>query len=436
MVIKMMEVLLMAGLSALVEIEYFKTFFKRKKIKGTGCFVWILCFLWKIIEDYVMMDVPIWSRMILSILFVVITSGFFIGDCLGKIVFSILHVAIAVLTESLVGCFFILFNISIESNILIGTIASKILLLMIVKILQCFFSNHAVRGLSWKTNLVFMFLPVGSMFLVHHIFITEYKLNQREFKSTVILCMLIVLTINVVVFHLYLRLSENLELKYKNSMYEKELALMDTYMKEKEDAMIEFRKKRHDLKHQMTELLSLLQNRQYEKLEICIRELADLKSLEGLKIAHTENSIIDAFINYKYEVAKKNDIEFRVKLDIPTQLPFESGDLGIILGNALDNALEANLRSKMEKPYVDLKVKYEGGNLIIIVENSFDGGITQNPKGERITRKADKEDHGLGIGSIQNVLKKYQGYYEVRIQENVYCLNILLHGELKDCEED
>lgn len=96
----------------------------------------------------------------------------------------------------------------------------------------------------------------------------------------------------------------------------------------------------------MTEVLSLLQNKQYEKLERCIKELTNLKSLEGLKIANIENSIVDAFINYKYEMAKKNGIEFRVKLDIPTRLPFENGDLGIILGNALDNALEANLRSR------------------------------------------------------------------------------------------
>lgn len=383
-----------------------------------------------------MTDFPIWSRMMLSVLFLVIASGFFIGDRFGRIVFSILHVAIAVLTESFVACLFIFLHISIESNILLGTIASKILLLVMVKLLQYFFCNHVVRELSWKTNLVFMLLPVGSMFLVHHIFTVEYKLNEPGFKPTAIMCMLIVLTINVVVFHLYLRLSENLELKYKNSIYEKELSFMDTYMKEKEDIMMEFRRKRHDLKHQMTELLSLLQNRQYEKLEICIRELADLKSLEGLKIAHTENSIIDAFINYKYEVAKKNDIEFRVKLDIPTKLPFENGDLGIILGNALDNALEANLRSRIENPYVDLKVKYDGSNLMIVVENSFDGKMIQNRRGERVTRKADKGNHGLGIGSIQNVLKKYHGYYDVKIRENVYCFTILLHGNLDDCEED
>lgn len=435
MVIKMVEILLMAGLSAVVEIEYFKTFFRIKKIKAVGCFICFFCFLWKIIEDGIMMEFPIWSRMMLSILFLMISSYFFIGDCLGKIVFSILHVAIAMLTEALVACFFILLNIPIESNILLGTIGSKILLLIIVKVLQCFFCNRAIRELSWNTNLIFMLLPVGSMFLVHHIFMVEYQLNESNFKPVTIMCMIIVFVINVVVFHLYLRLSEYLELKYKNSMYEKELSFMDIYMKEKEDTMIELRRKRHDLKHQMTEWLSLLQNRQYEKLENCIKEQADLKFLEGMKIAHTENSIVDAFINYKYEVARKNNIEFRVKLDIPTKLPFENGDIGIILGNALDNAIEANIRSNIQKTYVDLKVKYEGENLLIVVENSFDGKIVQSGRGESVTRKSNKEEHGLGIGSIQNVLKKYHGYYEVKIQDNVYCLKILLHGNSNDCED-
>ena len=114
MVIKMVEILLMAGLSAVVEIEYFKTFFRIKKIKAVGCFICFFCFLWKMIEDGIMMEFPIWSRMMLSILFLMISSCFFIGDCLGKIVFSILHVAIAMLTETLVACFFILLNIQLQ----------------------------------------------------------------------------------------------------------------------------------------------------------------------------------------------------------------------------------------------------------------------------------------------------------------------------------
>ena len=76
-------------------------------------------------------------------------------------------------------------------------------------------------------------------------------------------------------------------------------------------------------------------------------------------------------------------------MDIPSQMPFANSDLCIILGNALDNALEANMRSKEEHSYISLKVKYDGDNLIIIVENSFDGKIIKNKGGELITRKRE-----------------------------------------------
>ncbi|MDD6072556.1 MAG: GHKL domain-containing protein [Clostridiales bacterium] len=421
--------LLIAGLSALLVIEYFKTFFEKRSVKAVGGLVWASYYIWQILATYGMSNYPVWTRLLLSIVFVILTSCFFYGDYLGKILFSVLYIAIWMLGECLTGGAFLLLGIPIEVHVLAGSIASKGFLLIFVKALQLFFHNKVIRELSWKNNIALMFLPVGSMFLVQHIFAAEYELNQSGITGASTLCILIVLVINIVVFKLYIRLSENLELKHKNSIYEKEFDLLDVHMKEKEEAMAEFRRRRHDLKHQMTELLNLLRNGQYERLESCIMELADLKSLEGLKIAHTDNSIVDAFVNYKYETAKKNGIEFRVKLDIPTQLPFANGDLCILLGNALDNALEASQRGKVENPYIDLKVKYDGDNLIIIVENTFDGSILQSKRGERITRKADKENHGLGISSIQSVLKKYHGYYDVAVRENVYCLSILLHSE-------
>lgn len=425
----MLEDWFVAGLSALVIMEYFKTFFEKKDIKAMGCFAWLIFYAGQMLETYGMSDYPIWSRMVLSIVFVAGISCFFYGDFWGRIVFSILYIAIWVLGESLTGCIFLMFGISIDSNILAGSIASKIILLLFVKVLQLFFYNSTVRVLSWKMDMVLMFLPVGSMFLVYHIFVTEYELSKSGVTQIALMCYLIIFLINIIVFNLYIRLSENLELKRKNSIYETEFDLLDTHMKEKEETMLEFQRKRHDLKHQMIGLLNLLQDKEYDQLEECIKELADLKSLKGLKIANTDNSIVDAFVNYKYETAKKNNIEFRVKLDIPTQIPFANGDLCIILGNAIDNALEANMRGNVDKPYVDLKVKYDGDNLIIIVENSFDGDIIQNKKGEHITRKTDKENHGIGISSMQNILNKYNGYYDVTVQDNIYCLKILLHNE-------
>lgn len=419
----------MAGVSALGVIEYFKTFFEKRN-KGTDmCVIWIIYSIWQFLVTYVMTNCPAWMLMLLSIVFVLISSCFFYGDIGGKIVFSILYIAIWMLGESITGCLFLLFDISIEKYMFIGSIASKVLLLIFVKVLQLFFHNEVVRELSWKTDTILMLLPVGSMFLAYQIFMADYRLEQSGITQNSIVSILIILVINIVVFNIYIRLSENLELKHKTMIYETEFDLLDKHMREKEEAMLEFRRKRHDLKHQMLGVLQLLEERQYDDLRNRIIELADLKSLEGLRIANTDNSIIDAFLNYKYETAKNHHIEFRVDLNIPSQLPFQNGDLCVVLGNVLDNALEANLRSKIEKPYIELLMRYDGDNLIMIVENSFDGNVLKDKGGNYITRKIDNENHGLGIGSIKKILDKYYGYYEVTMEKNVYRLEIILHNE-------
>ena len=246
----------------------------------------------------------------------------------------------------------------------------------------------------------------------------------------------IIFVINFVVFHLYIQLSENLELKRRTSVYEKEFLLLDQHIKEKENVMQEFRRRRHDLKHQMSGLLRLLEQKQYGLLESSLKELAELQGLEGFTIANTDNSIVNTLVNYKYETAKSQGIDFRVHLDIPDRLPFADGDLCVVLGNALDNAIEANLRGTVRNPYVNLKMSYDGDVLIIIIENAFDGKIKEGKKGERLTRKPDCDNHGIGISSMKSVVKKYYGFYDVKINDNIYKLNLLLYGAKNGLKRD
>ncbi|MBQ3514392.1 MAG: sensor histidine kinase [Lachnospiraceae bacterium] len=229
-------------------------------------------------------------------------------------------------------------------------------------------------------------------------------------------------------FKVYIKLSESYELKHKNSIFMLELDLYYEHMREKEYVMKEFRKSKHDLKHQLIYLLQLTENREYEQLENYLRKLIDLKPLEEFLIANTENSLIDALVNYKYGVAKRYGITFVVKLEVPTSLPFDSSDLCVILGNAIDNAIEANLRGEIQNPYIDLKIKFDGDNLIILLENSFDGSIIRNRHGEVVTRKQEKENHGIGLISIQNVIEKYHGFFNTKIIDNTYKTQIILYS--------
>ncbi|MCM1287779.1 MAG: ATP-binding protein [Clostridium sp.] len=224
---------------------------------------------------------------------------------------------------------------------------------------------------------------------------------------------------------LYIKLIYTYEQKRKNDILKREL---DLYLDNiKENTILEMKKNRHDLKHKLTYMLVLSRNKEYEKLEAYIEELADLKSADGLSVAKTNHTLIDTLVNSKYVAAQSCGIRFRAKLDIPYNLPFDNADLCVILGNVLDNAIEANRKQGIEDAYINLKMKYDRGNLAIFLENTFDGIVKKDSKGKLVTRKKNRESHGIGICSIQNSLTKYHGYMGINVKDKIYKLMIIMY---------
>lgn len=421
-------VLLTELLFSYVVYEYFCIFFERKAIKGIFICIYLTSVIIQVVLQYLPDDMA-YGRLIITMLFLIIVSCFFecrIGE---RIIFSFLFAAMGMFGEALVGCAVLAFGVGKERQGDIWGIVTYLIMLMIIKILQWFFKNEMIHELSWKTNLKMMLLPIGSMFLAHRIFYAQYEIGIKGFYPNTILSILILLGLNIIVFNIYIQLSENLELQRKNAIYEKEFQLLERNMHEKESMMQEIRVKRHDLKHQMLNLLTLLQKGEYEKLESDMKQMAELESLNGLFVVNTQNSIIDSFVNNQYAVAKEKGIDFRVKTDVPAELPFAGEDLCVILGNALDNAIEACERGQVSKPWISIKLIYDGANLLMTLENSFDGTIRKNKKGMQISRKANSQQHGIGTYSIQRVVQKYHGYYHVEVMEKEYHLEIILYSQ-------
>ena len=421
-------VLLTESLFAYVMYEYFKIFFERKNMKGIFLYIYFISVFVQFALRYVPNNMA-YIRLITTILFLFTISFFYIGGMGEKIVFSLLFAAMSMFGEAIVGCAVLAFGIEKEKQGDIWGIVTYFILLVIVKVLQWFFKNESIYQLSWKTNLKMMILPIGSMFLAHRIFYAQYEMGIKGFFPNTIFSIVILFGLNVVVFNIYIQLSENLELQRKNAIYEKEFQLLERHMHEKESMMQEIRVKRHDLKHQMLKLLTLLQKGEYGKLESDMKQMAELESLNGLLVVNTQNSIIDSFVNNQYAVAKEKGIDFRVKIDVPAELPFAGEDLCVILGNALDNAIEACERGPVSKPWISIKLIYDGANLLMTIENSFDGMIRKNKKGMQISRKANSQQHGIGTYSIQRVVQKYHGYYHVEVMEKEYHLEIILYSQ-------
>ncbi len=136
-----------------------------------------------------------------------------------------------------------------------------------------------------------------------------------------------------------------------------------------------------------------------------MRKLINIEPLSKLGISRTDNIVVDSLVNSKYAVAIREQIKFEVDIHIPMQLPFKSADLCILLGNILDNAIEASVMLDQERRYIKFFMKYEKNTLIITVINAYNGELLRNGSGKIITNKGDSENHGIGLESVRKVTK-------------------------------
>ena len=164
----------------------------------------------------------------------------------------------------------------------------------------------------------------------------------------------------------------------------------------------------HDFHNHMGVLRQLLSHRKTDEAMRYLDELQmPVKEMTG--IIWTGDETVDYLINSKAVTAEKNGIKYQVQVEFPRRTNLRSADLCAILGNLLDNALEAAKQIPVpEQRWILLTIRRINQMLIIKVENSF---ITPPVKqdGALKTSKDENGLHGWGLKSAQTAAEKYDG---------------------------
>jgi len=203
--------------------------------------------------------------------------------------------------------------------------------------------------------------------------------------------------------------------------------LMQEYYARVEAQQHEIRTMKHDLKNQLI-ALSGYQNEETEPhFDNQINSLIERLSV-STKYDFTAHSGMNALFGAKLQRAEREGIicEFDVKM--PEDIRMDETDLAVLTGNILDNAIEA-CGFCTEKKYIRLQCIYHNGSLIISSENSTDGRMN-----DTYTRKSDKINHGLGMKSIQSVVKKYNGQMHYEFLPHHFTISLTLFEEQADRE--
>ena len=133
----------------------------------------------------------------------------------------------------------------------------------------------------------------------------------------------------------------------------------------------------------------------------------------------TGDKAIDYLINSKIALAEQNKIRTKVNIEYPHNTNIRNTDLTAILGNLLDNALEASEKAPDPLRFLSLTIRRINDMLIIKVENGCSDAPTQE-NGHLLTSKADKTFHGWGLKSVESAADRYEGTVNTEYKDGIF----------------
>lgn len=233
------------------------------------------------------------------------------------------------------------------------------------------------------------------------------------------------LIINIIGYLLFDRLEKYYEMNQIYALKEQQNRQREEYYQQVERSQNEIRTMKHDLKNQLIAISGLFSDSKLKKdnpLQPLIQQLSNNMAYDFT--AHAE---VNAILASKYRQAEYEGIHCQWEVHLPASLQIEAIDLAVLLGNILDNAMDA-CRYCKTSPYIQLQIVYYDALLIIECENSTDGESSQLS-----TRKMEKKNHGLGMGSIRSVVEKYSGEMQYSFFKDRFQIEMtLFEGAISD----
>ena len=133
----------------------------------------------------------------------------------------------------------------------------------------------------------------------------------------------------------------------------------------------------------------------------------------------TGDEAVDYLIGNKTAAAQEQQIAAEVNMEFPRHTNIRSADLTAILGNLLDNALEAAKKVRGDQRFIRLTVRRIYNMLVIKVENGCEAPPVAK-QGELITSKTEGGLHGWGLKSVRAAAEKYDGIVETMYEDHVF----------------
>ena len=278
---------------------------------------------------------------------------------------------------------------------------------------------HAGIGLT-ECLLVFVSY-LGYLFNIRA-YVTVMTGQVSPLQTTIVLfmyCLATTLSVTAAMWHIVSR-------SRQNAVRHMEEVLQQQYLvwsqKAERDAAIS--RMYHDLKRQIN-LIGNLESGAAQELTRTLKESVEAYS----GVPDTGSAILNTLLGEKAQQCREKQIAFQCVTQFQTLEPLQGLDLCAIVGNAVDNAIEACERmSEQAQREIELRILQTDAFLAFKFENTYSGEL-RSEHGRLLTSKADAEHHGIGLDSIRYSTKKYGGEVTIDTTPERFTLKVLIPTE-------
>lgn len=411
---------------------YFDIFLKRRKRTVLSMIGLVIFMAWQFEMSSVNL-LPAYGNIIVTIITTLFAvAQIYEGKFWNKCIFTIAFNAIWMLIETISGNILLTYCCEFTDLQELGTLGSftsKIVFMIAITALKRVFTKDEIKELPVRYSFMLVLIPIGSIYIMNNIFMLGYKLHSNRANIQSAVTAVILLGVNVLVFYIYIKLADDLQLRRMTSVYEQQLDLCERHQQERELSILRLRDMRHNMKNNLVSILAYAENGDNEKIIRFVNEIMEEGGIKTSTVTNSGNIVIDSLIGYWYVEAKKVGIDFSVNLNIPMEMPFRGADICLILGNLLENAVEAAQKAEGKK-YIRLHMKYDKNNLLLFVENNYKGVLIKTKDKRLKSTKTDAENHGVGLSSVYRIAAKYHGV--VTIDDDVanrFLIRVVLYGK-------
>lgn len=278
--------------------------------------------------------------------------------------------------------------------------------------------DFELSTLLWKLMLMLTCMPLGVVVSLV-CFRSPYSINMGTMIADGTLLFLAFISF-IGLFRALSVLKRQQDLEQENLLAEHNRR----YYEEMEMQQFEIRRLKHDLANHLQALLALTEERRTSYIE----ELIEHSSFTQV-LNYSADATVNAVLTSKESLIRHKQIGLHAVVDIQEELPFEKADICAVLSNAIDNAVEACeclLEAEGERKAVrteceiSLTARFAKGVLAVCVKNPCRAFIGK--KKFFYTTKKDAANHGYGLRSIREAVKKYGGSMEVEQKDGWFTL--------------